>query len=302
MTRRDRCLAMLIMLAMLAISGSPAVFAAQPTSQPSRPAPPLGAQESFFKGTVVDILAPTLFSIRENEDTGRELLVLTSREVSTSRGATVAVSGTLRQFGKGAAAQARGWAELDEQLRARLAGRRVVVATAVLSSAEPQLGEAEQPAEAETAQGPEPPQASVASAAPVPVSLPTSTVENYIEYFAGQQVRIESARVVDVIAPGVLLVEPATKYLKPLAERGRLAVVIAGSALRVAAGDLIGSVVELEGVARSLLSLNVTHQEGWPAGFDRDTIRRLDVRAAIVATSLQTAEGTELTDRRTPGR
>ena len=51
------------------------------------------------------------------------------------------------------------------------------------------------------------------------------------------------------------------------------------------------------GVARTLLGLRVSPEIPWPSTLDRDRIERLEVRAGVLATSVQTAEGTELTQR-----
>jgi hypothetical protein len=50
-------------------------------------------------------------------------------------------------------------------------------------------------------------------------------------------------------------------------------------------------------VARTLLGLQVTREVSWPEGLTPEAVQRLEVRAAVLATSVQTAEGIELTDR-----
>jgi hypothetical protein len=53
----------------------------------------------------------------------------------------------------------------------------------------------------------------------------------------------------------------------------------------------------VEGIARTLLGMQVTGEVPWPARLDRETVERLEIRAAILATSVHTADGIELTDR-----
>jgi hypothetical protein len=51
------------------------------------------------------------------------------------------------------------------------------------------------------------------------------------------------------------------------------------------------------GVARTLLGVQVTAEVPWPPELTPEVVKRLEIRAAILATSVQTAEGIELTDR-----
>lgn len=282
--------------------GDQAITAAQSrpsTSTPRQPSTTKG--EAFFTGTVVEVYAPQLFSMRESESAGQELLVLAPRELSTVKGAAVVVSGFVRRFVARQLSQIRGWFDLDEKLRRRLSGRPVVVATAVMSSAAPTGAEAEAAPQAQT---PEPPERAEAPerAPAAPLPLRTSTLADFIDALAGQSVRLDNARVVGLIAPGVFLVEPATRYLKPMGERDRLAVFIDHGDLRARPDLVVGSIVGVDGVARTLLSLQVAGEVPWPASLDANTMDRLEIRAAIVATSVHTAEGTELTNRQTSTR
>lgn len=279
--------------------GYPAkAFATQPTSyrterqRAERP-------EAFFTGTVVRVYAPRLFSIRRSDDkegAGRELLVLAPREFSTVEDAKVAVSGTMRRFDARDLRQVRGWSELDPGLRARFAGQPVLVASAVMSTL-PETGEPEEPAEQKEPGGPEirPPHERAPSRAPL--VLRASTLVDFVEAFAGQQVRVQNARVVGLLSPGVFLVEPATRYLKAMGQRDRLAVFIDRAQLRVPPEVLVGTIIGIEGVARTMLSMQVSGDAQWPSRLSRDEMERLEVRAAILAISVHTAEGTELTDR-----
>ena len=49
------------------------------------------------------------------------------------------------------------------------------------------------------------------------------------------------------------------------------------------------------GVARTLLGVQAAHDVPWPEPLTRHEIERLDIRAAILASSVQTADGVELT-------
>jgi hypothetical protein len=116
-----------------------------------------------------------------------------------------------------------------------------------------------------------------------------------IEELAGQHVTILNARVVGVFAPNAFLIEPASSYAEILGHRDRILVLIEGAGLNVPAESLVGATVEVVGVARTLLGLKVSREVEWPAKLDPNSTQRLEVRAAVLATSVRTAEGTQLT-------
>lgn len=280
-------------LVLIALAGSAATLDAQPDrKQPkeSKAPPPPGA---FFRGTVAEVYAPRLFSMRESDGT-REILVLAPRELSTVTGATVALSGTVRRFDARDLKNVRGWSDLDADLRARFAGRPVVVATGVMSTLQPEGSEPEQPGEQEPTPRPRPVPAATPGP-PGPLFVRASTLVAFVDAFAGEPVRIQSARVVGFVTPGVFLVEPATDYPKMMGERDRLAVFIDGARMRITPQLLVGSVVKIEGVVRTLLSLQASREVDWPAELTPERIDRLEVRAGVIARSVATAEGTELT-------
>jgi hypothetical protein len=286
----------LISIVMLVTTMLAGLGATQKSQPPPTSKQLSGGQDAFFKGTVVEVFGPRLFSIRQEQVEGPDLLVLAPREVSTAKGATVAVTGSVRRVGSNDLKQVRDWSDLNPQLRVRFSGRPVVVATAVLSSEPLQP----QPAAQAERESPSPSPSSPERVA-MPLSLPASMLVDFIQTFAGQPVRIQNARVVGLIGPSVFLVEPATRYLKDMGTRDRVAVFVDGGTIRVAAELLVGSIVELEGVARSVLSVHAAGDLEWPAKLTPQLVERLEIRAAILATSVHTAEGTELTDR-TAGR
>lgn len=129
----------------------------------------------------------------------------------------------------------------------------------------------------------------------IPVTMRPSMLADHIEEFAGRRVRIQTARVVGLLETNAFLIEPARSYLSPLGFRDRVLVLIDRGALRVPAETLVASNVIVVGVARTPLGLQVSAEVPWPAQLDRETMKRLEVRAAVLATSVQTAEGIELT-------
>jgi hypothetical protein len=48
--------------------------------------------------------------------------------------------------------------------------------------------------------------------------------------------------------------------------------------------------------------MQVTAEVPWPSALDRKLVERLEIHAALLATSVQTADGVELTDQGSPSR
>src|SRR5262245_1064758 len=115
-----------------------------------------------------------------------------------------------------------------------------------------------------------------------------------IDELAGQDVSVLSARVLRVFEPGAFLIEPALRYSMDKGLRDRVVVLINGGSLRVPSEVLVGSTVTVLGNARTLLAARVSPEVPWPRTLDRDLVKHLEVRAAIVASSVQTPEGIEL--------
>jgi hypothetical protein len=92
----------------------------------------------------------------------------------------------------------------------------------------------------------------------------------------------------------VFLVESDVS-LRPLrGNRNRVLVFVQSGTLAVRPALLVGSAVVLEGTARTLLGIQVGQEVPWPAELTRDSLSRLDIRAALLATSVSTPDGVDL--------
>jgi hypothetical protein len=130
----------------------------------------------------------------------------------------------------------------------------------------------------------------------VPITIRPSTLAQQVSELAGHAVRLPYARVVGVFEPNVFLIETDTRFRPFIGNRQRVVVLIDRGALRVSPASLVSSTVTVLGVARTLLGMQVTREVPWPSVLNRDLVERLEIRAAVLATSVQTAEGVELTD------
>jgi hypothetical protein len=114
---------------------------------------------------------------------------------------------------------------------------------------------------------------------------------------AGRAVRLLDARVVGVFEPRVFLVESQTRW-RPIVDRDRVLVFVETGALRVDPAVLVATTVTISGVARTLLGMQVSGEVPWPATLTPETVRRLDIRAAVLASAVRTPEGVDLLTRR----
>lgn len=117
-----------------------------------------------------------------------------------------------------------------------------------------------------------------------------------IEQLAGQRVLVSGARPVRMFGSRVLVIDAANRLAPTYDHRDRVLVLVERGEIRADPELLVGSTVHVTGVARTLLGMQLAGEVPWPVGLDRQRLERLGVRAAILATSVQTPEGIELTD------
>jgi len=68
-----------------------------------------------------------------------------------------------------------------------------------------------------------------------------------------------------------------------------------GKSLAIPSPPIAIGPVTIVGVARTLLGVEAGHDVPWPEALTPRELDRLDVRAAILATSVRTADGVDLT-------
>jgi hypothetical protein len=113
---------------------------------------------------------------------------------------------------------------------------------------------------------------------------------------AGYSVHVPSARILRVVDTRAVVVESDSPMRPTWRDRNRVLVVLEnGRSLAIPRPPVATSPVTIIGVARTLLGLQAGHDVPWPEPLTRDVINRLDIRAAILASSIQTADGVELT-------
>lgn len=236
-------------------------------------------------GRVRQTYPPRLFAIEHRLGEEQQVLVLIPEGSATpATGAIVYARGALRRLDEAQLGQ-RAWSALEQRSRAELAGRPVLIADSLGSAAE-----------STTISG-QPLPMPARSAGRREITVRPAGLSSLIGELAGFDVRVPYARVVGLFDSGSFLVDSATSHSLPRGERDRILVLVNAGALRVPAESLVASTVTVVGVARTLLGVQASGDAQWPTRLDPDTLKRLDVRAAVIATSVRTADGVELTDR-----
>jgi len=271
---------------------APALGSDEPTRNPYE-------HDSMISGRVARVHAPRLFTMLTDVTKGEELLVFVpNAEATPLVGTTIIARGLFRWFDDAGIERSEDWRRVDESAREELTSRPVLVAISVVTSARRELASQRLPFDSRAlAQGRQAQQTARPSATRInepPVVVRPGTLADHLNSLGGRFVRMWNARVVGVYDPRVFLVDPQNA-LPPLVDRSRVLVFIDTGTLRVDPESLVGSTVMVSGVVRTLLGIKVTREVPWPAAVTRQMVEHLDIRAAFLARSVQTADGVELT-------
>jgi hypothetical protein len=253
-------------------------------------------RELTVKGRVAQVHSAKLFTLHGDVAGESEVLVIPPRRVSTALvGSDVEVRGALRRMSSAELGGA--WKDIAEEVRRTFAGRRVIVATSLIATAP-----AETPSASQEAGPPEPATLQSAQTYALPVGQPRlrlmpNTLVDFINEFAGQHIAISNVRVVGVYQPTAFLIEPATRYQMTMDYRDRILVLVDAAQLTVTPDAIVSGIVSIEGIARTLTDLRLKAAGRWPAKLTPEMVDRLEVRGGILASSVRTPEGTELTSR-----
>jgi hypothetical protein len=137
-----------------------------------------------------------------------------------------------------------------------------------------------------------------ATASELPILVRPGMLAAQIGELAGHTVTVPYARVVGVFNPRAFLIDTSTRLPPVTGHRARVLVLVQRRALNVSASSIVASTVTVAGVARTLLGMQVSREVEWPTELTAETVERLEIRAAILATSVRTADGVELTTTR----
>jgi hypothetical protein len=253
-----------------------------------------GASEVIVAGRVEHIYGPHLFTIaRDGDAPDRALLVFApTATASPASGSALTARGTLRSCDDAELETVDGCDQLDERVRAGYPSRSVLVARSLITARGRQLtGRVVRSPNAAAIPSLQEERFEIHN--DYPITVRPGTLASLVDSLAGGSVRLPYARVVGVFDPRVFLIETQTLLL-PIIERNRVLVFIESGSLRVDPAVLVASTVTVSGVARTLLGMQANHDVPWPAVLTRDAVKRLEIKAAVLARSVRTPEGIDL--------
>jgi hypothetical protein len=129
---------------------------------------------------------------------------------------------------------------------------------------------------------------------PIDLRLHPSALAQLIDELGGRQISLPRAKVVSVINPRAFLVESAGPLSAMPGNYNRVVVLVEGGTLRVEPLLLVGTTVRVTGVARTVVGMQVTREVPWPPELTRDIVRRYEIRAAVLSSSVETPDGVQL--------
>jgi hypothetical protein len=131
-------------------------------------------------------------------------------------------------------------------------------------------------------------------AEPLEPRVRPAALARLIDELGGRYITMARARVIAVVNPRVFLVESASALPAARGNLDRVLVMIDQGQLGVAPSLLVGADVKVGGVARTLVGLQVTREVPWPPELTPELVKRLEIRAAVLAISVETADGVDL--------
>ena len=129
----------------------------------------------------------------------------------------------------------------------------------------------------------------------IAIHLHAGALAQLIDEVGGRPVVVTRSRVLAVINRQTLLVESASTLRPMRSHFDRVVVFVAGREISASAGILVGSNVNVFGTARTLAGMQVTSEAPWPQELTPAIVERYGIRAAVLATSVRTTDGVELT-------
>jgi hypothetical protein len=259
---------------------------------------PAQGEDTLIRAAVRRVLAPSVFTLDYQPGADGELIVLAHDvEATPIPGTTILVGGLMRLVGEGELRAAPGWDQIDLRTRDAMAGRPILVAISVRTSTGRQLMPAAPPGRAARQLAAQQP---AGTRDPAQFRLHPGAFAELIDEVGGQQVQLPRAKVLVVINPQAFLIESASLLPAIVGNLDRVLVLVdaPAGALRVDPALLVGSNVTVRGTARTLLGMQVSGEVPWPQILTREVTDRFEIKAVVLASSVQTADGVELTTRK----
>ena len=129
-----------------------------------------------------------------------------------------------------------------------------------------------------------------------PITVRPSALAQVVSELAGSPVNVQRARILWVVDSHAVVIESDSAFDPTWRDRGRVLVMLERNrALAIPRSPVSIAPVNVVGIARTLLGLQAAQEVPWPQALTRREIERLGIRAAILASSVRTSDGVELT-------
>src|SRR5262245_42280832 len=134
-----------------------------------------------------------------------------------------------------------------------------------------------------------------------PIPVRPSALAQVRSELAGSPVNVQRARIIWVVDPHAVVIESDSQFDPTWRDRGRVLVVLERDRfLSIPRPPVAIAPVNVVGIARTLLGIQAAQDVPWPQALTRREIDRLGIRAAILASSVRTSDGVELTSSTAP--
>jgi hypothetical protein len=121
-----------------------------------------------------------------------------------------------------------------------------------------------------------------------------------IDELGGRYVTVPKGRVLVVLNPRAFLIESANPLPAARGNLGRILVLVDRGQLGVAPALLVDATVKVGGVARTILGMQVSREVPWPPELPPDLVKRLEIRAVVLAELVETSDGVNLIQQLPP--
>src|SRR5262245_10533590 len=129
-----------------------------------------------------------------------------------------------------------------------------------------------------------------------PITVRPSALAQVVSELAGSPVSVQRARILWVIDPHAIVIESDSVFDPTWRDRDRVLVLLERNrSLAIPRPPVAIAPVNVVGLARTPLAIHAAQDVPWPPALTRRQIDRLRVRAAILASSVRTSDGVELT-------
>jgi hypothetical protein len=129
-----------------------------------------------------------------------------------------------------------------------------------------------------------------------PITVRPSALAQIVSELAGSPVNVQRARILWVVDSHAVVIESDSAFDPTWRDRGRVLVLLERNrSLAIPRPPVSIAPVNVVGIARTLLGIQAAQDVPWPQALTRREIERLGIRAAILASSVRTSDGVELT-------